>query len=257
MSETIEDHYWHASDGAQLFYRAVGDEKARTVILVHGLFSDSNVNWIKYGHAAKVAAAGFRVVMPDLRAHGRSAASHDPAAYPMGILGRDLEELVAHLGLADGEYDLGGFSLGARTTAQAIGEGLKPGKAMLMGMGIDGLRGWEKRQAFFIHAIDNADGAKRGEPHFMAVSFMKTMGIDPIAARLLLPTSSDARPEWFDAFTMPTAIICGTEDGDNGSAAALADALPDAVHIEIPGTHMSSVTRPELGAAIADWLAKP
>jgi hypothetical protein len=31
----------------------------RTVILLHGLFSSAQVNWIKFGTAAQLAAAGF------------------------------------------------------------------------------------------------------------------------------------------------------------------------------------------------------
>ena len=55
---------------------------------------------------------------------------------------------------------------------------------------------------------------------------------------------------------MPTLVVTGAEDDDNGSAAALAEALPDARFVEIPGNHMSAVTRPELGEAIADFLAR-
>lgn len=249
-----EIHYWTASDGVELAYRTMGEEGAPTIILVHGLFSDANINWIKYGHAAQVAAAGYRVVMPDLRVHGLSGKSHDPADYPHGVLGRDLEELVAHLGLGDGGYDLGGFSLGARTTVQAVGEGLRPRRAMLMGMGLGGLTGWQARQAFFIDVIDRFDEIKRGDPAFMAASFLKTMKVDRMAARLLLPSFTDARSQWLDAFTMPTAVICGTEDRDNGDPRQLAEALPDGTLYEVPGTHMSSVTMKQLGAAIVDFL---
>ncbi len=31
-----------------------------------------------------------------------------------------------------------------------------------------------------------------------------------------------------EAFTMPTLVVCGTEDQDNGSAAELAEVLPNA-----------------------------
>jgi pimeloyl-ACP methyl ester carboxylesterase len=96
---TITTHHWTASDGVTLAWRETG--AGRPVILVHGLFSDAQLNWVKFGHAEKLAAAGFRVIMPDLRAHGESDKPHDPAAYPPGILGRDLVELVAHLGLSD------------------------------------------------------------------------------------------------------------------------------------------------------------
>ncbi|WP_260484017.1 alpha/beta fold hydrolase [Sphingomicrobium flavum] len=252
----VETHYWQASDGIELSWRAMGEAAARPVILVHGLFSDANTNWIKYGHAGQLAEAGFRVIMPDLRAHGLSERSHNPDHYPDGVLGRDLVELVERLSLGDGEYDLGGFSLGARTTVQGVGRGLKPRRAILSGMGLQGLTGWDRRQAFFIEAIDNFDTVKRGDPHFLAASFMKTMGIDRIAARLLLPSFTDAKAQWLDEFTMPTAIICGTEDQDNGSAEALVDALPDAEYLPIPGTHMSSVTTKDLGAALVAFLSR-
>ncbi|MDQ3075360.1 MAG: alpha/beta hydrolase [Pseudomonadota bacterium] len=249
----VSTHRWSASDGVGLAWREIG--AGRPVVLVHGLFSDANINWIKFGHAARLAAAGCRVIMPDLRAHGLSDKSHDPASYPDGILGRDLEELVAHLALA--EYDLGGFSLGARTTVQAVGEGLSPRRAILAGMGLEGLAGWHGRMHFFVDAIAGFDTATRGDKHWLAIQFMKTMKVDRVAANLLLPTFSDAHPEWLAAFTMDTLVLCGTEDHDNGSAQALADALPQATVAAVPGTHMSSVTKPEFGAAIVAFLARP
>ena len=246
----LTTHVRSASDGVDLAHHVMGE--GRPVVLVHGLFSDANTNWIKFGHAAKLAAAGFRVIMPDLRAHGLSSAPHDPAAYPNGILGRDLEELVAHLGMAD--YDLGGFSLGARTTVQAIGEGLRPRRAVLAGMGLEGLTGWQDRMHFFVDAIANFESATRGDKHWLAIQFIRTMKVDRVAAGLLLPTFSDARPQWLAAFTMDTLVLCGSEDRDNGSAPDLAGALPRARHVAVPGTHMSSVTRPEFGDALVRFL---
>ncbi|HVL78455.1 MAG TPA: alpha/beta hydrolase, partial [Sphingomicrobium sp.] len=49
---------------------------------------------------------------------------------------------------------------------------------------------------------------------------------------------------------------CGSEDQDNGPAAELAAALPDGTLVEVPGTHMSSVTQEELGEAIARFLGE-
>jgi pimeloyl-ACP methyl ester carboxylesterase len=244
-------HYWTASDGVQLAYREMG--AGPPVVLLHGLFSDGNTNWIKFGSAAKVAAAGHRVIMPDLRAHGLSAKSHDPAHYPDGILARDLEELVSNLRLED--YDLGGFSLGARTTVQGVGEGLKPRRAILAGMGLEGLTGWLKRKHFFLNAIANVETSTRGDPDRMAIQFLKTMKVDLEAARLLLPTFTDASDDWIEAFTMPTLVLCGTEDEDNGSATRLAAALPHGIHAPVPGTHMSSVTKTEFGERLAEFVA--
>lgn len=251
----MKENVWTAPDGVRLFYRSIGE--GRPVILVHGLFSDSITNWVKFGAADRVAAAGFQAILPDLRAHGQSDKPRAPAAYSPGILARDLAGLVAHLRLGDGDYDLGGFSLGARTAVQAIGEGLKPRRAILAGMGLEGLSGWLRRKDFFLDAIARFDEVRRGDPAFMAVSFMKTMRIDRDAARLLLETFEDARPEWLAAFTMPTLVLCGSEDHDNGSAEKLAAALPAGTYQSVPGTHMSSVTSPEFGHAIAAFVEAP
>ena len=90
-------HRWIASDGIELAYHELGE--GRPVILLHGLFSDAQMNWIKFGHAERIAAEGCRVIMPDLRAHGASGKPHDPANYPSDVLVRDLREMIAHLDL--------------------------------------------------------------------------------------------------------------------------------------------------------------
>jgi pimeloyl-ACP methyl ester carboxylesterase len=250
---TIRTERFAASDGVGLAWRETGE--GRPVVLIHGLFSDAHTNWIKFGHAEKLSAAGFRVIMPDLRAHGLSDKPQQAGAYPRGILARDIAGLIAHLGLDD--YDLGGFSLGARTTVQLVGEGARPRRAVLAGMGLEGLSDWNRRQAFFHEAIAQFDLARRGDKWWMAIQFMKTMKVDRVAAGHLLRTFEDAQPGWLDAFAMPTLVLCGSEDEDNGSAPALAEALPDATYAPVPGTHMSSVTRPEFGERLAEFLSAP
>jgi pimeloyl-ACP methyl ester carboxylesterase len=236
--------------GTRLAVHRLGE--GRPVLLLHGLFSSAQVNWIKFGHAARLAGAGFEAIMPDLRAHGASEAPHDPAAFPDDVLVRDAQALVAELGLVD--YDLVGFSLGARTAVRGVIAGLQPRRLVLGGMGLEGLSGWARRASFFIDAIDRFDTIKRGDPAFFAQAFMKTQGIDRIAARLLLGSVDDTAPEALAAVTMPTLVVCGEDDQDNGSGRALAVALPDGRFVEVPGTHMSSVTRRELGEEIVGFL---
>lgn len=245
-------HFWTASDGVELAWHELG--QGMSVILLHGLFSDAVTNWIKFGTAKRIARDGFRVIMPDLRAHGQSAKPHGAEFYPHGVLARDLRELVAHLGLAD--FDLGGFSLGARTTVEAVGEGMRPRRAVLGGAGLEGLRNWKRRKNFFVDAIALFDTVKRGDPHWLSIQFMKSQKVDRTAAAQLLDSFEDAFMDWLQAFTMPTLVVCGSEDDDNGSAEELANILPNAVFEEVPGTHMSSVTKPELGEAIAQFLSR-
>ena len=250
MSE-VSVHHWTASDGVDLAWHETGE--GRPVVLLHGLFSDAKMNWIKFGHAERIAREGFRVIMPDLRAHGLSGKPHGAEHYPKGILARDLRELVAHLGLAD--FDLGGFSLGSRTTVEAVGEGLKPRKAILGGAGLEGLVNWKRRKTFFLEAIALFDEVQRGDPHWLSIQFMKSQKVDRVASGLLLESFEDTFMDWLQKFTMPTLVVCGSEDDDNGSAEELAAVLPNAIFREVPGTHMSSVTKPEFGEAIAEFLA--
>lgn len=251
MSEVTTERF-ASFDGVELAVHLLG--RGRPVVLLHGLFSDANTNWIRFGHAQRIADAGLEAVMPDLRAHGHSAKPHVAAAYPPDVLVKDLEALVAHLALAD--YDLGGFSLGARTAVRSVIAGLAPRRLVVGGMGLEGLAGWARRSAFFIDAIDRFDKVRQGDPAFLAVSFMKTQKIDRIAARLLLQSVGDTDPSELGTVVVPALVVCGDKDRDNGSPQALAAALPDGRFETVPGTHMSSVTEPALGEAIARFLGE-
>ncbi len=247
----IRSDFVEGFGGARLAVHRVG--AGRPVLLLHGLFSSAQINWIKFGHAARLAEAGFEAIMPDLRAHGQSDAPHDPAAYPADVLGKDLLALVAALGLSD--YDLGGFSLGARTAVRGVLSGLSPRKLVLGGMGLEGLDHWDRRSAFFVGAIDRFEEIKRGDPEYIAQQFMKSQKVDRVATRLLLRSVDDTRAEALRAIAMPTLVVCGDEDDDNGSAPALTEILPQGTYAEVPGTHMSSVTKPQLGEAIVRFLS--
>jgi len=247
----IETHHFASFDGTRLAWHEMGE--GRPVLLLHGYFSDANTNWIRYGHAAAIAAKGRRVIMPDLRAHGDSDKPHDPAAYPPDALTKDGHALIAHLGLSD--YDLGGYSLGARTTARMLATGATPTRVVFSGMGLEGLTNSERRQSHFRHILTNLGSHERGSPAWMAEAFLKTTGGDPVALLGILDTFVSTPLSAVSEFAQPTLVVNGREDDDNGSAAALAEALPNALLVEVPGNHMSSVTKAELGQAIAEFLA--
>jgi pimeloyl-ACP methyl ester carboxylesterase len=251
LADIPAPQFYTSSDGIRLAYRVVGD--GSPVVMLHGLFSNGAMNWFKFGHVERVVAAGFQAIVADLRAHGDSEAPHDPAAYPDDVLARDAAELVAHLGLES--FDLVGFSLGARTAVRAVIGGMRPRRLVLGGMGLEGLAGWTGRSAFFQRAVAEFETAKRGDDTWLAIQFMKSMKVDRVAIAHLLTTFTDTPPEALAAATMPTLLVCGVADQDNGSAARLASAMPNAHLVEVPGTHMSSVTEAALGEAIVAFLA--
>jgi pimeloyl-ACP methyl ester carboxylesterase len=243
--------HFQGRDGVDLAYREVGE--GRPLVLIHGYFSTATVNWIRYGHAAELAARGHRVIMPDLRAHGDSGKPHDPAAYPPDVLADDGFALLDALGLTD--YDLGGYSLGARTVVRMLARGATPRRAIVAGMGLDGIVDAGGRSAHFRHVLTNLGRHERGSAAWKAEAFLKTVGGDPEALLRLLDSFVDTSPEELARITVPTLVLAGAKDDDNGSAEALADSLLYGEYAEIPGDHMSAVTKRDLGTAIADFLA--
>ena len=61
---------------------------------------------------------------------------------------------------------------------------------------------------------------------------------------------------WIAEVRHPSLVLTGELDGGCSPRLnqQIADALPNSTYREIPGTHMSAVTKPDLGRAIADAL---
>jgi pimeloyl-ACP methyl ester carboxylesterase len=244
---------FRTADGTAIAYQTLGQGKP--VLLLHGLFSSGHTNWVRYGAAAEIAGAGFQVILPDFRAHGGSDKPHNPTLYPADVLAADIEALIAHLALTD--YVLGGYSLGARTTVRLLARGHvpAPAKVVLGGMGLTGITEIEGRSDFFLNVIKGSGSFNPGTPEYFADAFMRQNSIDTVAAAHLLRSQRATSLETVRGLAPQTLVIAGENDHDNGSASELALALPNAAHASIPGNHMSAVTKPDFGAAIAAWLA--
>ncbi|MFZ4689662.1 MAG: alpha/beta fold hydrolase [Polymorphobacter sp.] len=251
---TLDRHDFLSFDTTRIAWHELAPKSgaARPIILLHGLFSSGDMNWRKFGAAAEIAAAGYRVIMPDFRAHGQSAAPHDPAAYPADVLALDIEALVKHLDLSD--FDLGGYSLGARTVVRLLARGMRPGRAILGGMGLAGITGGTERAAWFLNVIANAGSFKPGTAEHAAATFMQQNNIDGEAVALVLRSQQATTAAVLQTLETRTLVVCGVNDQDNGAAGELAMVLPNAALVEIPGNHMSAVTKPDFGTAIAAWL---
>ncbi len=237
-------------DGVELAFRELGE--GRPLLLFHGFLSNATVNWLRYGHAALLAARGFRVILPDLRGHGDSVKSHHAAAYPPDVLADDGLALIEELGLDD--YDLGGYSLGGRTTMRLLVRGAKPRRAVVAGMGLEGIIHSGGHSAFFRRVLSAPGSFRRGSPEWLAEAFFKTVGGDPEALLLLLDSFVPTPREALARVEIPVLVAAGATDDVNTSARALAAELPKGRFVELPGNHMSAVAGPELGAAIVDFL---
>ncbi|HEY3869041.1 MAG TPA: alpha/beta hydrolase [Actinocrinis sp.] len=240
-------------DGVELAYREV--RSGRPLILMHG-FIGSGSQMLKLGLADTLAAQGHRVVLPDLRGHGESATPHDPAAYPPDVLADDGLALVEHLGLRDGDYNLGGYSLGGRVTVRMLVRGAKPGRAIVAGQGlakVTGPQGEANRQV--LAALVDGTPLEPGSRDARFAHWVSEFGADPQALLHVLESLVPTPEAALRQITVPTLVVIGEQD-ERSDADELAALMPAGRFTRVPGDHGSAFAAPELTAAIAAFLAE-
>jgi len=243
-------HTYEGRDGTRLAFREVGD--GPPLVLLHGFVSNATTNWIRFGHAAALAARGHRVVMPDLRGHGDSAHPHDPASYPPDVLADDAAALVEQLGLEG--YDLGGYSLGGRTVLRMLVRGARPRRAVVAGMGLDHVVDTGPGNDRFREVLARLGSFERGDPGWMVEQFLRSNDGDPEALVRVLDSAVDTAEVELALLDTPTLVAVGEDDVEHASAERLAAVLPHARFVVLPGNHMSAATKPALAVAIGDFL---
>ncbi len=243
-----------ARDGAHLTWHETGS--GRPLIMLHG-FVGSGEHMLEYGQAGTFAEQGYRVIVPDLRGHGQSARPHDPAAYPPDILADDGLALIEHLGFRDGDYDLGGYSLGARIVVRMLARGARPGRAIVAGQGlakVSGPQGSGANQLLLTMLVEG-QAIEPGTRDARVAQWIEKFGADPKALlnvlNSLVPTPEDALRK----ITTPTLVAIGDQD-ERSDAGELAALLPNARFVRVPGDHGTAFAAPELTAAIAAFLAE-
>lgn len=238
-------------DGVEIAVHELGE--GRPVVLLHGFLSSARANWVGPGLAQALAAAGRRVIMPDLRGHGASEAPADPAAWPADVLASDQLALVEALGLQD--YDLAGYSLGARTAVRAVARGLAPRRLVLGGMGETGIMEAGDRAEMFEDAIRHGEQAKDPRAGRYIGNLMAAAGLKREAMLGVLASFQPTTEAEIAAIAAPALVVIGRDDHDNGSPQRLAELLGGASLRIVPGDHAGAVVAPELRAAMVEFLS--
>jgi len=247
---TVETTTFASFDGAAIAMHSLGE--GRPTLMLHGFIANAELNWVQPGIAAKVAANGRRVIMPDLRGHGRSAAPTDAASWLPDILAMDQEALIAHLGLID--YDLVGYSLGARTAVRMLVRGARPKRVALGGMGDSGIMQAGARAAMFEDSIRNGENAADPRAGKIIQARIRQGGFKPEALLGVLASFVPTTEADLKALDLPILAVSGEKDEDNGSPERLAALLPQGVAKRVPGDHLGAVAEPALAEAIVQFL---
>ncbi|GAA5200263.1 alpha/beta fold hydrolase [Rugosimonospora acidiphila] len=243
--------FFPGRDDARLAYREVG--AGRPLVLLHGLLGDATL-WLRRGQAEAIAAGGYRVIMPDFRGHGSSAKPHDAAAYPLDVLADDGFALLEHLGLDD--YDLGGYSLGARMVMRMLVRGATPGRAVVGGQGLREVLGTGGGAGELLRRVVAGSGTfEPGSSEERFDRWLRSSGEDTVALLHVLDSIVPTPAETIGRIQVPTLVVVGADDERAASADGLVAALPYATRAMVPGDHGTAAATPEFAAAIVDFLA--
>jgi pimeloyl-ACP methyl ester carboxylesterase len=244
--------FFPAHDGVRLAYREVGE--GRPLVLLHGALGDSTL-WLQDDRAATIAAHGHRVILPDFRGHGSSAKPHDPAAYPNDILTDDTLALLDHLGLPKADYDLAGYSLGARIVVRTLVRGATPRRAVVAGQGLKQVEGFGGGVGRMLRRIVTAtEPFEPGSPDERTAQWLQTDGMDTVALLHVLDSLAATPAAHLSRVQVPTLVVMGTEDERAESVDDLVTALPQATKIMVPGDHGGALADPKFLAAVLDFL---
>lgn len=232
------------------------------VAFVHGLLGNLSVFY--FALANHVAAAGFDVILYDLRGHGLSECT--PSGYTFDHMVGDLEALLDVLE-PDRSVHLVGYSLGGpiaqgltvhrpdRVTSLVLVEGLiRPESAA---------HGGSIREQKWMVSQENP-GAKVAEYLIEKTGTMGTRWASR-ARRLLTQTTFHADitvfqshdEDFFRAVQRPTLVLCGDESEFFTGACRTVDLIPDTTVEVLPGYDHDSIMvegSPAVRARLIDWL---
>lgn len=240
-------------DGTTISYHELGE--GPVVILLHGFSGNADLNWLRPQIAQKIATAGYRVIAPDLRGHGASAYEAPPGRWPADAVARDQIALIAHLGEAPDATI--GYSMGAISALRFHLLSRNTGRLILGGIGASVAdENNTDRNTALRTAIEESlagkdtPGAKAILARAKATGATLTGFLGALSARTYTPADLLA------TFSVPTLILTGDQDLENGAGPELAAKIPGARYTELTGTHLTAVLDPAFPAAILADLAQ-
>jgi len=248
------------SDGLALAYDAFGPQDATTaIVLVHGFSANSHENWKRMGWYDAVAAKGLRGLAFDQRGHGATAKPHAPEKYAREAMARDVFALMDHMGLA--RAHLLGFSMGAQVALtaallDAASGGDRIDHLVLAGVGAKIFEPARDPDAM-------AQAMEASSPETIADPMLKSFrhfADEQKADRLALAACARGTRQVFtrdllSTIRRPTLVVAGQRDELAGPTQGLADAIPGAKPVTVPGCdHFFLLSHGLFKASVFDFL---
>lgn len=241
--------FYEASDGTRLAYLDEGSGPA--VVMLHALMANGQTNWVDTGLAEALVGAGYRVIVPDARGHGASAAPDADAAYHPDVLVSDVAALIAMLAVEP--VSLVGYSYGARTAAHLAAAGaVKLTSVVLAGAAMSSLLPFTPGAEVdaFVGAMyaDDATVAAN-EPLAQARAQMAAWNARPRAVAAVYSGLCDAQPIDLTAISVPVLLLHSPVEPDD-----IVGHIPGARSIIVGGDHVTAPLDPRFPEAVLTFL---
>jgi pimeloyl-ACP methyl ester carboxylesterase len=244
------------SDGLSLAYDDFGPRDARkAIVLVHGFSANRYENWKRMGWYDALATKGLRGVAFDNRGHGESAKPHEPEKYAREAMARDVFTLMDQAGLE--RAHLLGFSMGAHIalTAALLDSG-RIDHLVLAGVGGRIFEPARDPEAMAL-AMEAPSPDAIADPMMKSFRhFADEQREDRLAlAACSRGSRSPFTPDALMAIRRPTLVIAGMRDQLAGPPQGLADAIPGAKAVTVPGCdHFSLIGHGLFKASVFDFF---
>ncbi|WP_081788620.1 alpha/beta fold hydrolase [Candidatus Blastococcus massiliensis] len=229
------------------------------VVLQHGFAADSMRNWADSGVVAALLADGREVVAVDARGHGASDKPHDPARYGERAMAGDLAAVADVLDLPT--FDLAGYSMGGIVSLVLAGTDPRVRRLVVGGIGAGvvergGVDTRTLRTSALVAALEADDPATITDPTAAVFrAFADLTGADRLAlaahARVV-----HAEPLPLGDITATTLVLAGDADPLAVRPQVLADAVPGARLVSVPGDHLGAVRTPDFVEALVGFLGE-
>ena len=223
----------------ELYYREAGSGEPLIMLHGNGESGEYFINQIEHFQSR------YRVIAPDTRGHGRSPRGEAP--FTIAQFANDLYDFMQGLGIA--RAMILGFSDGANIAMKFAMQHPEMVKALILNGGNLNPKGVKRTTQLPIEI-----GYKIAR-HFAAKSPDAGKNAEMLG---LMVNDPNIEPHELSRITMPTLVICGTNDMIKEShTKEIAENLPDAVLTILKGTHFIANKCPaEFNRAVDDFLSQ-
>ncbi len=232
-----------------------GEGMATPVLLIHGFASSVRYNWREPGWIAFLVRHGFRVIAMDNRGHGESDKLYDPGDYGAALMAEDARRLLDHLGLA--RADVMGYSMGARICAfLALAHPERVRSAVFAGLAGNMVRPMAGTGPI-AHALEaeSIDAVTNATARTFRAFADKTGGDLKALAACIRGAREPLTREMVARIACPVLVVSGSDDAIAGHAADLAQLIPGAQALTVPGRdHMRTVGDRVYMEGVLDFL---